>query len=218
MELDELKSAWQALDRTLEREHSLRLDELRERKLGKVHGSLRPLFRGQVAQILFGIAFIALAVLLWRTGPESAAVIAAGVVLHAYGVITVAAAGVVLGQIAGIDYAAPVLRIQKQLARLRVLYIRSGLLAGLPWWFLWVVVLVVLAGLGGVDLLATQPAWIASGLGVGVAGLCATWWFHRWARRPQRGEFGRRMDEQLAGGSLRRATAQLDALLRFERE
>src|SRR5690606_24683864 len=67
MELDELKSAWQALDRKLERENSLRLDDLRDRKLGKVHDSLRPLFRGQVAQILFGIPFIALATLLWMT-------------------------------------------------------------------------------------------------------------------------------------------------------
>jgi hypothetical protein len=218
MELDELKSAWQALDRKLERENSLRLDDLRDRKLGKVHDSLRPLFRGQVAQILFGIPFIALAALLWMTGPESASVIAAGIVLQAYGIITVIAAGVVLGQIAKIDYTAPVLQIQKQLARLRTLYVRSGMLAGLPWWFLWVVVLIVLAGLDGTDLLTREPEWVAIGLGVGAAGLLATWWFHRWARRAERADFGRRMDDSLTGSSLRKARAQLDALARFEQE
>jgi hypothetical protein len=218
MELDELKSAWQALDRKLELENMLRLDDLRERKLGKVNGSLRPLFWGQIAQILFGIPFIALAALLWMTGPESASVIAAGVVLHAYGVITIITASVVLGQIAKIDYAAPVLRIQKLLARLRALYFRSGMLAGLPWWFLWVVVLMVIAGLGGVDLLATEPALIASGLGIGAAGIGATWWFHRRVRRAERADLGRRMDAGLAGGSLRNAQAQLDALMRFEQE
>ena len=48
--------------------------------------------------------------------------------------------------------------------------------------------------------------------------LLATWWFHRWARRPQRAGFGRKMDDSLSGGSLRKALAQLDELQRFERD
>ena len=50
-----------------------------------------------------------------------------------------------------------------------------------------------------------------------IAGLLATWWFHRWARRPERAAFGRKMDDSLTGGSLRKALAQLDELERFER-
>ncbi len=218
MELDDLKSAWQSLDRQLQRQNSLKLDELRERKLGKARGSLRPLFWGQVAQILFALPFVALAGLLWSTEPQGAAVIAAGVAVHAYGVLTIIAAGVVLGQLGKIDYSAPVLDIQTQLARVRTLYVRSGMVAGLPWWFLWIVVLMALAGLGDVDLLATQPALVWSALGIGAAGLLGTWWFHRWARRPERAAFGRRMDDSLTGGSLRRAQAQLDEIVRFGQE
>ena len=44
------------------------------------------------------------------------------------------------------------------------------------------------------------------------------WWFHRWARRPERAEFGRKMDDSLGGGSLRRALAAVDEVRQFERD
>ena len=218
MELDDFKSAWRSLDRRLQLDNTLKLHELRERKLDKARGNLRPLFWGQVAQILFGIPFILLAALLWMSRPEHASSIVAGVLVQAYGVLTIIAAGVMLGQIGNIDYSQPVLGIQKQLLRARTLYIRSGMVAGLPWWFLWIAILQVLAGLGDVDLLAKAPALVWSGYGIGAIGLLGTWWFHRWARRPERAEFGRKMDDGLTGGSLRKALAQLDELQRFERD
>jgi len=218
MQPDDFKIAWQALDRRLELDNRLKLHDLRERTLDKTRSSLRPLFWGQVAQIVFGTAFIALAALLWMSRPEHAAVIVAGVLVHAYGLVAVIGAGVVLGQIGKLDHARPVLDLQKQLLRARTLYIRSGLLAGLPWWFLWIAILQVLTGLGDVDLLDQAPSLVWIGYGLGAAGLLATWWFHHWARRPQRADFGRKMDDSLTGGSLRRALAQLDELKRFEQE
>jgi hypothetical protein len=218
MELDDFKSAWQALDRRLELDNRLKLHDLRERTLHKARSSLRPLAWGQVAQILFGAVFVLLAAALWMSQPAHASTIVAGVLVHAYGVLTIVCAGVVLGQVGKIDDSMPVLAIQKQLLRARTLYIRSGMVAGLPWWFLWIAILQVLAGLGDVDLLAKAPSLVWIGYGIGIAGLLATWWFHRWARRPQRAGFGRKMDDSLTGGSLRRALAQLDELKRFERE
>ena len=150
--------------------------------------------------------------------PQHVATIIAGVLVHAYGVLTIIGAGVVLGQIGKIDYSQPVLDIQKQLLRTRTFYIRSGMLAGLPWWFLWVAILQVLTGLGDVDLLAKVPSLVWSGYGIGIAGLLATWWFHRWARRPERAGLGGRMDDSLTGGSLRKALAQVEELRGFERE
>ncbi|QIL21179.1 serine/threonine protein kinase [Thermomonas sp. HDW16] len=218
MELDDFKSAWQAIDRRLELDNRLKLHDLRERTLTRTRGSLRPLFWGQVAQILFGIPFILLAALLWMSHPAHASTIVAGVLVHAYGVLTIIGAGVVLGQIGKIDHAMPVLDIQKQLLRARTFYIRSGMVAGLPWWFLWIAILQVLAGLSDVDLLAKAPSLVWTGYGIGIAGLLATLWFHRWARRPERAEFGKKMDDSLTGGSLRKALAQLDELKRFEQE
>ena len=219
MELDEFKSAWQTLDQRLQLNNALKLHELRERTLAKTRSNLRPLFWGQIAQILlFGVPCILLAALLWMSKPAFASVIVAGVVLHAYGVLVILGAGMVLGQLAKIDHTAPVMEIQKQLARTRTLYVRSGLVAGLPWWFMWVVMLMVLVGLGDVDLLATAPWLVWGGLGIGVVGLFATFWFYRWARRPERASLGRRMDNSLTGDSLRKAIAQLQEVQRFEQE
>ena len=92
------------------------------------------------------------------------------------------------------------------------------MVAGLPWWFLWIAILQVLAGMADVDLLTKAPSLVWSGYGIGVVGLLATWWFHRWARRPERAEFGRKMDDALSGGSLRKALAQLEELQHFERD
>lgn len=218
MELDDLKSTWQALDRQLQLDNTLKLHDLRERKLDKTRRSLRPLFWGQIAQMVFGLAFILLAALLWMSKPEHASAIVAGILVQAYGIVTVIAGGAVLGHISSIDYAQPVVGIQKQLLRARTLYIRSGIVAGLPWWFLWVAILQTLAGLGDVDLLTQAPALLVIGYGIGVVGLLGTWWFHRWARRSERAEFGKKMDDSLSGGSLRKALAQLDELQRFERD
>ena len=218
MELDDFKSAWQSLNRRLQLENTLKLNDLRELKLDRARGSLRPLFWGQIAQILYGIPFILLASLLWMSQPVHASSIVAGILVHAYGVILIIAAGLVLGSLRNVDYAAPVLDIQKKLLRTRMLYIRSGMVAGLPWWFLWIAILQVFAGLGDVDLLVKAPSLVWIGYGIGAVGLLGTWWFHRWARRPERAGFGRKMDDSLSGGSLRKALAQLDELQRFERD
>lgn len=53
-------------------------------------------------------------------------------------------------------------------------------------------------------------------VGIGAVGLFGTFWFHRWARRPEHAELGRRMDDSLTGGSLRKAMAQLQEVQRFE--
>jgi hypothetical protein len=218
MELDDLKTAWHSLDRRLQQQHDLDLQLYRQNKLDRMQSGLRPLFWGQIAQILFGLLFIALAALLWMSHPVDAAVIVAGVVVHAYGVITIMAGAVVLAQMRRIDPSAPVLEIQKQLARVRTLYVRSGMVAGLPWWFLWIVVLMVLAGLGDVNLLAKSPGLVWSSLGIGALGLLGTWWFHRWSRHPSRPHLAQTLEDSITGASLRRAKAQLDELMRFEQE
>jgi len=218
MELDDFKTAWQSLDRRLQQQHQLNLQVFRQGKLDRMKSGLRPLFWGQIVQMLWGLAFIAMAALLWSQKPESAPVIVAGVIVHAYGVVCVILAGVTLGQMARIDYSAPVLDIQKQLAKVRRSYIVSGMVAGLPWWFMWLPVLMVLLALAGVDLYARAPSLVGMGALVGVAGLLATWWFHHWSRHPSRPRLARAMEDSITGGSLRKAKAQLDELMQFERE
>ena len=223
MEPDDLKLAWQALSRRLERHDALQTHLLLEQRKQKALTSLRPLFWGQVVQTLFGIPFIVLAALLWIRGGQSAdglpwTTIVAGIVVQLYGIATIAMAGQTLRRIGEIDYAQPIIDIQKRLATVRRTYLVNGMLAGLPWWFMWVPLLMVLAGLGGTDLYVRAPGMVWIGLGVGAAGLLGTAWLHRWSRNPTRPRLAKFMDDSVTGASLRRAQAQIDEIARFEAE
>jgi hypothetical protein len=216
MELDDLKAAWQTLDRRLDAQSALNLHIFRDGKLDKARRGLRPLFVGQLLQMAFGLAFILLAGLLWSGKPDAVSVILAGITLHAYGVACIIAAGITLGRIQHIDYSSAVVDIQKQLAGLRTSYIYSGMIAGLPWWFLWVPILMVLSGLSGVNLYVQAPDLVWTGLGIGAAGLLGTWWFHRWSRHPSRPRMAQMMEDSVAGTGLKKAQSVLDEIARFE--
>lgn len=221
MELDELKAAWQSLDRRLEQQNAISLLLLKNDRTKRMRSSLRPLFWGQLVQMLFGLLFVALAASLWiraGSGPLDLPwhVLLAGVFVHAYGVAAIALAGCTMGLIRTIDYSSPVLGIQKQLLKLRRFYIINGMIVGLPWWFLWVPVLMVLVGLAGGDLYAKAPSVVWIGMGIGSAGLLATWGFHRWSRNPRRPRLAKAMEDSVAGGSLRKAQAILGEISHFE--
>lgn len=218
MELDELKQAWQSLDRRLQQQNTLQLAVLREQKTGRIQSSLRPLFWGQVAQIAFGIVMLVAGVWLWRHLHAIAAILVAGVVVQLYGVATIIAGSVVLEGIAGIDRSLPVLELQQRLAKLRRAYLIGGMVVGLPWWVLWMVPPVILLSLHahetGTSIPAAAWGWFASG----AAGLVATLGFFRWLRRPGREALAKRLDDAAAGSSLRKAQAELDALARYAEE
>lgn len=219
MELDDLKQAWQTLDRRLQQQHALDLELRRSRELDKVRHHLRPLWWGQLAQMLFGFACVLLGAGCWSNHPDQWPLWLAGGVMHAYGLATMIAGGITLGLVARLDHAAPVLRIQKQYARLRRFYVVSGMAVGLAWWVLWVPFVMALAGLDPrTDARVFMQPWVYAGLACGVAGLLGTWWFHRWARHPERPRLARALEASLTGASLRRARQRLDELARFEAE
>ncbi|KWV11429.1 hypothetical protein [Xanthomonas translucens] len=213
MHPDELKHAWQALERRLQRHDDLHLQHLLDRR---VRGSLRPLLWGQLLQLPFGLGCIALTGLLWsRGGTLPAPLIAAGVAVHTYGVIAVAMACIVLGRLLPLDYSAPVLQIQRQIAHTRRCYVRSAVVCGLSWWLLWVPLLMLLGALAGIDLQARAAGLVWTGLGVGVAGIAASVWLYRWSRRPGRPRLTRIVDDLLGGSSLRQASRLLEEAERF---
>ena len=216
MELDDLKQAWAALDRRLARQESLRLHMFRSDRLDKARLGLRPLFWGQIVQILFGIAMIVLGVRLWTTQLDTFALLATGLIVHAYGVVTIIASGLVLGYMARIDYAAPVLAIQQRFGALRRVYALTSTVVGLPWWLMWLFVTIAIPGIGGVDMYAAAPAFVWISMAIGIAGLLGTWAWHRW--RHARTGARRNYDQDAACGGLRRAQSILDEVARFEQE
>lgn len=215
MELDDLKQAWNTLDARLQQHDTLNLQLLRDGRMDRARRGLRPLAWGQAVQMLLGAAGTLVFGSFWPEHVGNLPLLASALALHAYCIGLIITGGIVQGRIAQIDYAAPVVAIQRQLLRLRRSYIISGMLAGLPWWFLCAPLLIVLSG-GAILDRAPGVVWIM--LAVGVAGFAGTWLFHRWANRPQRAALARRLEDGAAGTSIRRATAALDELARFERE
>lgn len=218
MELDDLKHAWQALERRLEQGNALQLQLFRDRKFDGLRRGLAPLCWGQALQLVFGAAVVVAAVAFWSRYGDAPAMLATGVVMHVYGVATIIAGGVTLGLVGRIDYAAPVVQIQKQMASLRRFYVVSGMCVGLPWALLWVLLPVMLARTAGRDLYASAPGFVFGSLAFGALLLAAVAWFHRWSRDPRRPELARRLEDSLSGRSLRRAQAVLDEVRRFEVE
>jgi hypothetical protein len=216
MELDDFKQAWQVIDRRLEQQHALNLQMFRDGRLDKLRRGLRPLVWGQAIQMVIGVLGLLVLAPIWITHRDIVSVLIAGVVMHVYCVGLIVFGAVIQAQVARLDYGAPVLAIQRQLLKLRTTYsIGGALVVGLPWWFLTAPLLVVLTR-GAI--MNNAPAVIWSQLAIGAVGLAATFWFHRWSRQPQRAEFGRKLDDSTAGGSIRRAQAMLDEITRFERE
>jgi hypothetical protein len=218
MELDELKSAWKALDRRLQKQDLLTRELLREGRLDTARTRLRPLVFGHAAQIVLGVLGCGGFAPFWFAHREDTPLLLAGLAMHAYSLALIVVGVVVLVQVARIDYAAPVLSIQRALLRLRSTYIRGGLSVGLAWWVMWLPLLMVLIGNTGGGLYANAPAVVIGGLAVGVAGLVLTYAAYRWASRPERARLGRWLGDGAAGRSIQRAQAAVDDLARFEQE
>ncbi len=216
-DFDDLKLAWQTLDRRLERQQALALLAFRDRQAQKARSHLRPLVWGQVLQILFGVVLVVAASRVWAAWWPVMHLRLAGLGLHAYGVVLIVLASQTISLTRRIDYAAPVVTIQKQLAALRRWHLWCGLAVGPVWWLLWMPCAMVAAALAGVDVFARAPGYFASWTVYGLAGLLLTvalyWWSRsRWPA------LARYMDDAATGESLRRARAVIDEIRRFEHD
>lgn len=216
MEHDELRAAWQDLSRNLERQNAINQELLREGKLARMRRSLLPLVIGQVLQIALGVGLVVLGVACWQRNADTTSYLLAGIVVHAFGVVTAVLAGITLGLIATLDYSASVLKIQKQLGLLRRFYAFNGAIAGVSWWVMWAVVVVAFAGLAPHPYV--DPAWVGWTLGIGVAGLVATWGAWWWAQHNPHRRFATWLNDTAVGASLRKAQARLDEVRGFERD
>ena len=216
MELDDLKTAWQSLDRRLDAQNALNLHIFKDGKLDKARRRLRPLIGWQIVQILCGVGLVLMAVSFWTAHRDVPSLLLAGLSIHVYGILMIFFGGVTIGLIQRIDYAAPVLTIQKQLAHLRRFYVRTSLGLGLAWWVLWIPLLMMFLGSFAVDLYANAASVIYAGMATAAAGLLLTWVFHRWSSNPRRPQLAKAVQDSLAGSSLTKAQSVLDEIARFE--
>lgn len=216
MELDEMKLAWQAMHRQLEQQQALNLRLLTESRLDKVRHGLQPLFWGQATQIVAGLLIALMAVSFWIPRIAVVHFLMWGLVVHAFGILMIVTAARNMYLIRHIDFAAPVLDIQRRIANLRAWRVRvEAPLYAITWSFVWIPMVLMAIASAGVDpsVVAPQLAWylLLSGfVSLGVVALVA-WVFRRVGHR-------RWLENQLVGTSVRKAESMLDQIKSFQQE
>jgi hypothetical protein len=214
MELDDMKQAWAGLDERLDKQYALNFQLLRDGKLDKARRGLRPLVWGQAIQLTIGVLITFWAGAFWATRWHVTHLLICGLLVHLYGILLTVFAARVLYSIQRLDYAAPVLVIQRQLADLRSW--RVGVEApvnGVLGCFIWIPVTWMSLAWYGIDLWSLGfMLWaIASSL-VGLAAVVWVVWLMR------RAGMARKIEDNAAGRSLQKAEAMLADIARFEQE
>ncbi len=214
-ELDDLKSTWQTLNRTIERQNTLALHQFRETTRTRFRSGFRLLVLGQILQIIAGALLALWGANFWVDHLGVAHLMIYGLSLHAYGLMMIIFAARDLFLIKRMDYAAPVLTLQKQIAELRRWHLRAGLWFGIAGCFIWIpAMLMIFHGLGA-DVWVRNPDVVGWLVVSGFVCLGVLLGIVFWSRRTGREKL---LADSSAGRSVNRAQALLDEIERFERE
>jgi hypothetical protein len=211
MEMEELKAAWHDMERKLAATN-LAVEEIRvERGLDRSRAALRPLsvtlglelIQEAAAALMLG-AFLASH---WRE--PKFAVLAVGLLA----LILLAASSEIrqMAMLRQIEYAAPVAEVQRRLADLRFLRLRTRRWVLLLAPLVWAPLLVVAArGLVGLDIYAGLGwPWVVANVAFGAAfAVVLAWASRRWGNRLAGTRWAVALADDLAGRSLARAIAQ----------
>lgn len=216
-ELDDLKAAWQTLNRNLERQHALALHQFKESKLVRFRSGLRPLAAGQVIQLVGGLILTGFAAQFWVNHVGEYHLMIYGILFQGYGMMLAGFAVRDLILIHRIDYGAPVIAIQKEIASLRAWRVRAGMWLAVAGCFIWLPLILLVPHFLGADrgTLSPQSAvWLILNILVCLA-LAGTA-VHLFRRG--KGRLAKALRESAMGRSVNRAQALLEEIAQFERE
>jgi len=218
IELDDLKSAWQSLNRNRERQHTLALHQFKETKQARFRSGFRPLIVGQIIQLIAGVLLAGFAGSFWVDHIGTPHLMFYGISLHAYGIMFIVFAARDLYLISRLDYAAPVLVLQKEIANLRAWHVRAAVWFGVAGCFIWIPLMLIIFYKLGADVWVRNPdvvGWLV------LSGLICVGLFYGiifWSRQPGRQKLAESLASSSAGRSVRRGQAVLDEIARFEEE
>ncbi|RMF41585.1 MAG: serine/threonine protein kinase [Planctomycetota bacterium] len=186
-----------------DRELAARWILTRRELMERVRASLRPLFRGQLIQILIGILLVVLGAQCWARFTDVPHRLVSGIVVHVYGVLLIAAGAAVCTRIKRIDYAESVESIRRQLESVRRIYLFTAPLVGFSWWLMWIPTAVSL----GFDLVVHPHSLIPSLL-VGTIGMALSLWLY-WRVQRSDSPSTAALRRRLAGRSIMEAETLL---------
>lgn len=217
MELDEIKQAWQSLNHRLEQQHALSLQLFKDGKSDKARKALRPLWWGQLIQIAVGMLLMLQFAPYWVAHRHNLHLMVYGLMMHAYGLTYVLTATRNLYLQSRLDYAAPVIEIQRHLAALRTWRLREALLHGITGCFIWIPLVLIGFNYLGADVWVTTPSVVWADVASSVTCVVLIYGLVRWSRLPGHEGFRATLDNTFIGRSVRNTQAMLDEIARFER-
>lgn len=210
---DPLKTLWQEHNAASDSDEAAALSAWRRHRQHAAQRQLSAFGALQVVQLLFWLALAVYCASIWWPRPPLAVMLSA-LALHAYSiaVIIVSVARLHLRRQLHADQ--PVLEQSRLLARLRTQTAVGELLLGLPWCWLWLAVVVLIAWQAwSVDVSTVATRWLLISLLAGVAAMTALLVLaRRWHRRDPQSPRLQRAIDSLSGHRLARARAELDAV------
>lgn len=230
MTLDDLKTRLAEQDAKLDRVVRLHATEVRKLQLSKATSTLRWMVPGLVLELLMAIAAVVWLGDFIAGHLQEPRFLIPAVLVDCGAVALMGSCIWQLVAISNLNYALPVVTVQKELGKLRVLRIRTTKWTMILSFVLWFPVLIVLLeGLLGVDLwlilgaVSTKDgsffAWAVGNVLFGMAAALALMWiWNRYAEREGRSSTIKRIMDDFAGRSLTDALATLDEVVRFEAE
>jgi hypothetical protein len=219
MNLEEMKKAWEILDKRLADQNRLALQTFTDSRIDKAKSALWPLALGLWTQVLFGVALAVPFAIFWIRHLESLHLAIAGIMVHAYGLMMVIDAGAQLAAIRQIDHSKPVLEIQSTLTKLRDRRVRLA-----PWLYgatgcvVWIPFLMVTFASLGADIWVKAPSVMNWFILCGALSL-STLFFLQWLvfRRPN-SRLACLVAKMNSGASLDKAWKFLEQLEQFQKE
>lgn len=171
MNFAETANAWDRFGDKLE----LHLDELAneaiDRKAARSRWDLRKPQAGQLLHIAFGVVLLWFVARLWSEMPKDVLLLVSGALLHLYAIAVIMMAGIALWRINAIDLREPLIEAQSKLSEAEKAIVKSKLVAGVPWWFLWLAALVLILARLGVSMQALANGRLLVVLGGSIAGM-----------------------------------------------
>ena len=218
MELDELKASWQALDRRVTEISAVNARLVNEAQTRKARWRLLPLFLNALFGLIGGGIFAGIFARFWIAHWTTTSLVVSGMLLHAMSVGVVIASVMQILIIARINYAQPVVTIQRYLALLRAWSLRSFRWTWMGMFLLWPALLIVIVqSTTNINLWINARNFVINSMICGAVGALISWGFYHWSHRPG-WRIGAALDRIVTGSSLERAQAAIDEIEQFARE